>query len=187
MRVGVWDLEILTAIPTNGNGEPNWELARSGKCGVSCVVIWDSETMRPHLYDSHTLDQAIDHLNACDLCVGYNNINFDKPCLEGATGRRITVRQYDLLDQIWKALGHREKGWKLGEVAHRTFGGEKNGNGASAPSLAAQGRWAELLDYCTSDVSLTRDLWNHLLANGSLVGTRGEEVELAVPDDAEFV
>lgn len=185
-RVIVYDLEIAKPLPQR-DGKADWDAAKRGECGVSCVVLYDSETNRYHLYDSHNLVDCITHLNSADWLVGWNSKEFDTNVMQGVTGQQITAKQYDILQAIWQALGNQYfKGYRLGDVANRTLGLNKTGNGESAPSLAAQGRWAELFDYCLNDVWLTKELFNHAIEYGWIIDANGEKLALSPPSE-EFI
>lgn len=182
-----WDLEVLTPVTS-------WENARAGGSGCSCLVLSSSESGRVHLYtpkithragtlvaDYLPLDEALDVLNTADLLVGWNTASFDTEVLESLVDRALVAPQYDILAAVWDSLGHREKGWKLGDVASRTLGLDKNGSGATAPELAHRGEWGKLLDYCVNDVYLVQQLWNHIVDNKSLPAPDGGTVRLAPP------
>lgn len=177
-RIVCWDLEIEKPVDDFLDG---WEAARRGDCGISALVLSDSETGRFHIYDKHTLDEALDHLNSADLLVGWNTINFDSHVLSGVTNRYITVRQYDMLQEAWHGVGFRQKGWKLGQVAERTLKLAKNGHGEFATALVARGAWGRLFDYCLNDVHLVRQLWNHVVDVGWLPDPEGNEIHLSLP------
>jgi DEAD/DEAH box helicase domain-containing protein len=185
MRIVCWDLEIAKPIPLK-NGKPDWDYARAGDCGISCVVLYDSQTERYHLYDMHNLPECVAHLNSADLIVGYNSIEFDTSVLQNVSGSQLTAPQYDILSEIWRALGHYQKGYKLGDVCGRALNLEKSGSGESAPSLAAQGRWAELMDYCLNDVALTKALYNYVVDEGGILDVNGHMLKLKAPPDGEF-
>lgn len=179
MRVLVYDMEILRPIPEH-NGKADWVYAKSGKCGIASGVIYDSDTGRYHLYDKHMVEEFVEHLNQADLAVGFNNVGFDKPAIEGSSGREITSKQLDILDELRR--NHNIKGhglWGLGAICERTLGVGKSGNGASAPSLAAASQWGRLLDYNLNDVHLTKELFNHIVEEGWLMGPDGQKKYLA--------
>lgn len=183
MRICIFDIEIEKPVEEVEGG---WAAARMGACGCSAVVIFDSDTQRYHIYDKHTIGAAIDHLNSADMIVSFNGLNFDVPCLEGITGYSINAAHYDILDQVWKALGHKRfKGWGLGKIAFRTLGLAKTDTGEHAPELCRQNRWGELFDYCTNDVHLTRMLFNQIIEEGFIIGPDGEELYLAQPESGE--
>ncbi len=182
-KILCWDLEIKTPVSDTEGG---WEAARNGDCGISALVVSDSDTRRFHLYDEHTLDEAVDHLNSADLLVGFNTLEFDARVLWGVTGRYITIPQYDILSEIWNTIGVRTKGFKLNEIALATLNLEKSGKGDFAPTLVAQGRYAELFDYCLNDVHLVRELYNHIQDLGWIRGAGGRQIELDRPVFAEY-
>lgn len=174
-----YDMEILRPIP-EVSGKPMWEVARAGKCGVASAVVFDNQTGRYHIYDQHMLEELVAHLNSADVCVGFNNIDFDKPAIEGTSGLKITSTQLDILQEIKKNFRIKGHGlWGLGAICERTLGLSKSGNGASAPSLAAKGHWGELIDYNLNDVHLTRMLYNHIAEEGWVESPEGGKKYLA--------
>ena len=181
-KICCWDLEIHDPITHNGG----WEAAKRGECGISALVISDSETGRFHIYDKHTLDEAIDHLNSADLCVGFNTNDFDEQVLFGVTGRYLQGQRYDILQAIWKALPMREKGWKLDQVCQRTLEIGKNSNGAYATQLVAEEKWGTLFDYCLNDVHLVKLLYNHIVDFGNLTSPNGHKLALSAPPLQEY-
>src|SRR5689334_11647100 len=130
----------------------------------------------------HTLDDCIDHLNTADCIVGFNSVEFDIPCLEGASDRDITSLAYDILQDIWAALGEKTKGYGLGAVCQRTLSIEKNGNGERAPKLYQEGRYAELIDYNIHDVHMTRKLANFIRTYGHIIDVEGNPLALPALD-----
>ena len=182
-RILCWDLEIETPVSDHILG---WEAARKGDCGISALVVSDSETGRYHIYDKHDLEEAVDHLNSADLLVGYNTINFDSEVVFGVTGRYITVPQYDILKEIYGALGKRVKGFKLDDVAKNTLNAGKCGNGEFATALVAKQHWGKLFTYCLNDVHLVRELYNHIVDLGWVRGHDGIEVHLEPPAILEY-
>ena len=175
MRILTWDLEIRDPVSDQYDG---WEAARRGDCGISVLAVKDSDSGRIHVYDEQTLDDAMDHLNAADLLVGYNSTGFDQQVIQGISNRYITVPQYDILVNIYRAIGRRQSGWRLGDVARRTIGLEKSQDGVTAPKLVKQGRWAELFDYCMQDVFVTAQLFNHIVDFGHLIAPDGAKLAI---------
>jgi DEAD/DEAH box helicase domain-containing protein len=179
----VWDLEIEKNVDDmdGASTEDRWAQVRAGEAGISCMVLYDSDTQRYHLYDKHNLDEGVDHLNGADLLVGYNTIAFDSEVVHGVTGRWVTAAQYDILHEIWRSLGTHRKGFKLDEVAKRTIGLTKSAHGEGAPTLVKKGHWATLFDYCLNDVHLTKTLFNHIVAEESVLDKNDEPLFLARP------
>lgn len=177
MRVIVFDIEIKTPIVNN-----NWDAALRGDCGVSAVVLYDSSTLRYHIYGEESLVECVDHLNSADLLVSFNGKNFDIPVLQAMTDLIIYPDHYDILDEIWKALGGvKHKGWNLGKVCPRTLGLEKTDTGDHAPTLVQKQHWATLFDYCLNDVHLTRMLYNHIAEMGYVVDPDGGLLHMGIP------
>jgi hypothetical protein len=177
MRICTFDLELAES-PSSENG--GWVAARRGDLGISALVIWDSDTNRPHLYDESTLEAAIDHLEAADLLISYNGAEFDIPVISGCASRWVDCPDhYDILQQIWIALRKREKGWRLGEVCERLLGEKKSNTGAAAPKLVDEERYADLFDYCIQDVWLTRMLYNWIVDKGHVLNAEGTVVDIA--------
>lgn len=181
-RICCWDLEIHDPITAHGG----WEAAKRGDCGISALVISDSETGRFHIYDKFTLDEAIDHLNSADLAVGFNTNDFDEEVLRGVTSRYLQCARYDILQTIWNELPMRQKGWKLDQVCQRTLEIGKNSNGDFATTLVAKGHWGQLFDYCLNDVHLVKQLYNFIVDFGYLVGPNGEKLPLPAPPIQEY-
>lgn len=179
MRILFWDLELLKPLEENGG----WAGARAGLCGISVLCIYDSSTRRYYLYDQNQLDEAIEHLNEADLLVGFNTIEFDTTVAQAVTGRYLTVSQFDFLQAIWDAVGFRQKGWKLEQVAERTLGLHKASSGKFATQMAHDGEWGKLFTYCLWDVMLLVDLWNHLASGEPLIGPDNNELQLTLPDE----
>lgn len=184
MRVIVFDMEIAQSVKVKSD----WDLARKGQLGVSCVCLYDSETQRPHVYDKHTIEACMEHLATADLLVSYNGKAFDVPALEGYSSLQLPpIPHYDILDEIWKSAGKKIKGYRLTEVGERTVGRGKSGSGEHAPVLHAQGRWAELVDYCLGDVYLTKDVFNYIIDNGCVIGPDEEEFFVDRPIEPEDI
>lgn len=178
MRTLFWDIEIRLSPDEVPDG---WEGARRGECGVSCVAIYDSETGRFHVYDEHDLERCVEHLNEAELLVGFNTLEFDTPALQGAAGLDIFPDQYDILHEVWKALGTRVKGYKLDDICQRLDLGRKNSNGEFATQLYRKGRFGRLFDYCIQDVHLTKSLSNYIEENGYITGPDGQFLHLPRP------
>jgi uncharacterized protein YprB with RNaseH-like and TPR domain len=179
LKIITFDMEIAIPVEELIGG---WSDARVGAAGVSCVCLHDTDTDRYHVYDEFTIEKCIDHLNSADLLVSFNGKGFDVPALEGTTGLEIFADHYDILDQVWQALGKRQKGWKLGEIAPRTIKLEKSSTGEHAPVLYRQQRFGELVDYCINDVHITKKLFDHILMVGSVIDPNGGELLIDHPD-----
>ena len=151
MKIAVFDLESKELVE-------DWN--QPHKAGLACAALWTSwqggKEGRLQVFDEEGIGRLIRNLQAADLVVTYNGIRFDVPFLEGLTGDRLALAQFDLLDSIKIAAGRR---YSLEDVARSTLGRGKGGKGCAAPTLHKQSRFADLHSYCLEDVVLTRDLF----------------------------
>jgi len=184
LHVVVFDLETR-AMTTDVGG---WEPLRAGKGGVSILVAHDSEAGEDYLFDDHTLEDFARLVEQPGVVlVGFNSKWFDVSVVQGILGRTLRVKYHiDIFGLIKDALDRegrtRERGWKLGDAALRSMGITKSGSGASAPELAREGRWAELITYCRHDVTLTRQLLDYIRRHGGVADRDGSLLELDIPD-----
>ena len=166
--------------------EAGWEDLRSGKGGASAIALYDTRDMWLYLYDDHTIENAARHLEAADIVVGYNSERFDLPCIEGLTHRRLRIRRhidiYRLLVQEYARRGITgQKGdFTLDTISKKNLGRGKIDHGDNAKELARKGHWGRLMNYCADDVHLTHDLYNKLIADGGLIGLRGQFISLPI-------
>ncbi len=189
-RIVVFDLESRRwASDLNPTDiDAGWDELRSGKGGASAICIYDSLDNWLYAYDDHEIETVARHLEAADLVVGYCSDKFDIPCIEGLANRRLKLRaSYDIyvkLVQTYASLGVRgQKGdFTLDAMCKRNLGRGKIDHGSNAKQLAREGRWGRLFRYCGSDVQLTRDLFRKLVADGGLIGLRGQFISLPVPE-----
>lgn len=176
----VLDIEIQ-----NDPTLPEFGWDATDRLGVSCCCLFEYRTNQFRVYGPDQLDALKIRLDAADNIIGFNVLDFDLPVIMGlskstwAECERSTWVVYttDILQDIWSALGGRfYKGWNLDTVAGCTLGRRKTGNGAEAPNLYQAGRWPELIDYCLTDVALTRDLYDFIEAHGFCVGGVPERI-----------
>jgi DNA polymerase elongation subunit (family B) len=178
MHYVVVDTEIEKEIPKDENGKLRWNAARSGECGLSCAVVYDSETERYHVYDKKSIRDLVNHLRAADMVVSFNGDGFDFPLLEAIYGDKLEINvSYDILQAIWDILGKKTKGYKLNDISTRTLGISKTGEGSLAPVLWAEGRIAEVIDYCIADVWITKKLFDHIVEHGNITDIDGGKLE----------
>jgi DEAD/DEAH box helicase domain-containing protein len=181
----VMDLEIKEAVDES-NPARGWGAARAGKLGVSVVCIYDYDTDRYHFYDDHNIGVGVDHLESADTVVTFNGQEFDLPCLSGVYGQTIRPRgQYDILQEVWKSLGKRTKGYGLGPICERTLGLSKTGAGVTATDLWNENRTAELYSYCLADVHLTTTLFDHIMTHGHIIDLNGDKLKIDIGERVE--
>jgi len=182
----IFDIEIAKTIEETPGG---WDGARKGLAGLSCAVVYDSETKQTWLYGPQDVEGLASALEAPVVAISYNGIGFDVPAIEGMIGRKLDVRtHFDLLDALVTAVGSR-RGLTLENVSRHTLGRGKSGSGAMAPEMyktALKGgeegaeTMVKLLQYCGMDCILVRDLINFVQDHGFVVGPNGP-IHLTLP------
>lgn len=166
--------------------EAGWEELRHGHGGASAIAVYDTRDNWLYLYDDHTIEACARHLEAASIIVGYNSESFDIPCIEGIVGRRLRLKKhidiYRLLVQEHARRGiEGQKGdFTLDAVSKRNLGRGKIDHGANAKDLMRKGHWGKLFNYWGDDVHLTRDLYTKMVADGGLIGLRGQFISLPV-------
>lgn len=196
----VFDAEIKKRIEDCSKG---WQ--SHDEMGVSVLVVFDYATMRYRVFDDNTSEEAIDLLWGCELCVGFNTVGFDWKLLKATYPNLILNNQpepitqrvkgfgrrsgdFDILREIWISLRlnpdvfdpKTHGGYKLDDVAFETIGLRKTGDGAKAPVLFQEGRWAELCDYCVQDVKIEKELFEFAARYGYVI-RNGQRIKLAEP------
>lgn len=163
-----------------------WDNLRKGAGGISAIVIHDSSDSIDYFYDDFTIEEAAEHLEMGDVVVSFNGKSFDIPCIEGVLGRKLVLKyHFDLQQAVRKALKYptdQHRGIRLGDLVQRTLGLDKNGEGKAAPTLARQGRFAELFSYCRNDVSIMRHLCTYARTEGHVIAQNGDPLTLDLPE-----
>lgn len=96
--------------------------------------------------------------------------------------KTLCATSYDILAEIWKVDPARkfERGLNsLGAISQANGYGAKEMDGATAPRLWAQGRYAEVLNYCQGDVIKTRALFEQIVE--TMMIKCGDQRPIALP------
>ena len=176
-KIAVFDAEIKKPIEDCSRG---WK--SHDEMGVSCLVVFDYETMRYRVFDDHNMNECLNILYGHDVVVGFNTVGFDWKLINATynNNQERRSRDFDILREIWISIGadpdhfrpETHGGYKLDDVARETIGLMKSGDGAKAPRLYQQGKIAELIDYCVQDVKIEKELFEfvahfgYVLRNG---------------------
>jgi DEAD/DEAH box helicase domain-containing protein len=173
LHFGVLDLETQRSAAEVGG----WQ--RADQMGISCGVLFDSkkDTFIEYLED-HIL-QLIKDLQKIDLIVGFNIKRFDYLVLKGYSNFDFsTLNTLDILEDIHKCLGFR---LSLAHLAQETLGATKQTDGLQALKWWQEGRIRDIIDYCKTDVQLTRDLYLFGRKNGYLIFRNRDQKRVRIP------
>jgi DEAD/DEAH box helicase domain-containing protein len=142
------------------------------KLGVSIACAYDSKTDQFLSFRENELKNLID---LCEerLVVGYNIRGFDLPVL---VPYGLEINRLDVFDIMYdlEALT-RQRFLKLEYVAKGTLGIGKSADGLQAVEWWKTGQIQKIIDYCTQDVRVTRDVFQHGRQNGFVKIQRSEE------------
>lgn len=171
----IYDIEIANPVPPK-DGElkqgityaKGWEYPATMGIAVIGVYNYPRETYRT--FSEFELDEFQELINTHDSLVGFNNISFDNKVLRAYNVEIPDNKSYDILAQIYSAIGSRQKGCKLENVVKANFGDTylKPFDGAMAPVLWQQGFQIKVADYCLNDVYLTKKILDRILSWGYL-------------------
>jgi DEAD/DEAH box helicase domain-containing protein len=173
LKYGVFDLETQRSAKEVGG----WHNAH--RMRVSCGVVYDSikDTFVVYLQDQ--VGRLIAHLKQFETVVGFNSKRFDYKVLSGYSDYDFsTVPSYDLLEQVHQRLGFR---LSLDHLAKQTLNVNKFGSGLDALKWWQAGEVDKIIDYCLTDVRITRDLFLFARENGYLIYRRKSGERLRIP------
>ena len=148
---------------------------------VSLVCCYFYETDAFEAFLQENLPKLWPRLERADRIIGYNLFGFDYPCLQRYyTGNLMKIPTIDLLVEIEKRIGFRVK---LDDVAQATLGMGKSGHGLQAVEFWKKGELDKLRDYCLQDVRITRDVYEHALANQNVAyfDRLGQKQQVTMP------
>jgi hypothetical protein len=196
----IYDCEIKRAIP-NRDGVilrgieycQGWDDFKG--MGISVIGAYDYEEEAYRVFCEDNMDEfhmIVDHHTISGgFIAGYNNRKFDDR-LVAAHGMPINpAASYDLLAEIWKAAGlgpefvrETHMGFSLDDMIRANFPEYgKTGDGRMAPVLWQQGKVGKVIDYCLSDVWLTKMLLDRVINGNPLINPKdGELLYVKSPD-----
>jgi DEAD/DEAH box helicase domain-containing protein len=151
LQYGVLDIETQQSAKEVGG----WH--RAAHMLLSCAVLYDSRTDSYFDFVEGQIPVLMEHLRQLDLVVGFNIKRFDYRVLSHYTN--IDFREIptlDLLEEVKDRLGYR---LSLDHLASVTLDESKTADGLDALRWWKEGKMAKILEYCRSDVRITRDLY----------------------------
>lgn len=176
---------------------------RKLELGLSVGCYYDYQDCLWHWFDVWTLQAMIAMVvERQPLLVSFNGIMFDFPLCRALLRDRGTREQlpelmtlcdqfkalcatsYDILAEVWRADPTRkfERGLNALDAISQANGlGAKPMDGATAPRLWAQGRYADVLNYCAGDVLKTKQLFEQIVQTGQIRRGDGQPITLVRP------
>jgi len=174
-KVVVFDLETQKSFKEVGGR------SQLHRLGVSVGVAYRYDEDRFVVVTEDNIGELVEVLLGADLVVGYNIRGFDYEVLRAYTDHDLhKLPTLDLMYDLEQRLGFRPK---LESVAVPTLGGGKSADGLQALEWYRQGEIDKIIEYCTEDVRVTRDLYNFGKRNRCVMvsrfGGKSRKVEVA--------
>ena len=187
MNILIYDTEIKKAIPS-GQRDPDVKYCNGwtdyAGMGISVITAADYSTGRFHVFLNDNKEGFAKAVSNADVIVGFNQINFDNNVVLANWGIQIPKeKNFDILAEIWKALGGRKKGYGLDAICKANFGIEKTGDGALAPVLWQQKKAGEVIDYCMNDTKMTQLVFEKIRKDGFLLDPVKEGQKILIQFD----
>lgn len=186
----VYDLEIVKAIPGDVGIEGikycgGWKDHANMGISVLCAYDYVDDSYRVFCEDNMLEFKQLCRKRNC--LVSYNGISFDNKVLEANGIYLPEDKCYDILVEIWKGDGLEPTfqypshiGYGLDAVSKANFGTKKTGNGAMAPVEWQRNNIGTVIDYCLSDVRLTKKLLDHIINTGEIVHPKSPDKKIRV-------
>jgi len=148
------------------------------KLGISVACAYDSKTDQFYSFEENKLKDLLE-LCRDRLVVGYNIRGFDLPVM---VPYGLVQKDLDVFDIMYdlQALT-RQQFLKLEAVARGTLGTGKSADGLQAVEWWKTGQIQKIIDYCTQDVKVTRDVFQFGRQNGFVRIQRSENNPVQVP------
>lgn len=174
-RVVVFDLETQRS-PDEVGGWNNTHLMR-----MAVGVTWDSIEQKFESFLEEDVQKLINKLKSADLVVGFNLIRFDYGVLSAYTAFNLKkLPTFDILLDIASRLGHR---LSLDSIVKTTLKKPKLADGVQSLAWFKEGKMDKIIEYCISDVELTRDIFEFGLEKHYLLYERREVGDVRLPVD----
>jgi DEAD/DEAH box helicase domain-containing protein len=160
-RVLILDVETQRSAEEVGG----WEHA--DRMGLAVAVTQDLETCEVQVYTEDRVESLLEELSRAALVIGFNIRRFDFSVLRGYRAMDYgALPVLDLLEEIHAALGFR---LSLNHLAQETLGVPKLGDGLQSLAWWKAGERDRVIDYCKTDVELTRRLYEFGREHGYLL------------------
>lgn len=130
---------------------------RADRMGVSVAVLYDASEDSYLTYTQDELSSLFSRLQGADAVVGFNSARFDYTVLQPFAPYDLKkLPTVDMLERIKERLSYRVS---LDNVAQATLEVGKSADGLQALRWWAEGKLAEIAEYCQKDVEITRRVY----------------------------
>jgi DEAD/DEAH box helicase domain-containing protein len=173
-RTLVLDIETQRSAEEVGG----WE--HCDRMGVAVAVTADAETGAATVYTEAEVDALCQALQSAACIIGFNLRRFDFGVLRGYQALDYaSLPTLDILEEVHATLGFR---LSLNHLAQETLGAPKLADGLQSLAWVKAGELDKVIEYCKSDVELTRRLFEFGCSQGYLLyrDYQGRAVRLPV-------
>ena len=144
------------------------------RLGLALAVTYDTRDNTYKTYDEASVTNLVEALQAADLVIGFNHLNFDYRVLSAYTAADLhSLPNFDMLAQLFKDEGFRVG---LDELGQHTLDRGKTAHGLQSIEWWKRGEMDKVAEYCKQDVALTRELFLHARNKGYLLCGSGNGV-----------
>jgi DEAD/DEAH box helicase domain-containing protein len=159
MRRITFDLETKNFFHDVGSNDPT-------DLDISVICIHDSLDDQYQSFLEADFNRLWPILEQADMFITWNGDHFDIPLLNKYYPGDLTkIKSLDLMKEVQKSLGRR---LKLDTVAEATLNRNKSGHGVEAVEWWQKGEIDKLIQYCTEDVRITKEIYDYAVANRHL-------------------
>ena len=152
MNLVFFDLETQNLFEDVGGRDPS-------RLRLACAVTWSSARNDFTVYWERDAQALIAELKSATRVIGFNLKGFDYEVLKPyAPNEKLAfLPTLDIMDDLYRRLSFRIS---LDSLARATLGAEKRASGLQAVEWFRQGEMDKLVEYCQSDVDITRRLYD---------------------------
>lgn len=127
--------------------------------GITVLALYDYAQQKPLVFTESEISKVFPILEKASYVIGYNIISFDMAVLQGYyPGDVHQFKMFDMLEDVREKIGRR---LALNDLIAATLNKHKTGHGLMAIDFYHEGKWDELKQYCSDDVSLTKELFEY--------------------------
>jgi DEAD/DEAH box helicase domain-containing protein len=164
----VFDIETRNLFQDVGSNDP-----RDLDIAVVCIYEYETDTYSSYLQED--LGKLWPKLENADMLITYNGDHFDIPLLDKYYPGDLTkIKSLDLLKEVKNSLGFR---LKLDSIAQATLGHGKSGHGLEAITWWKNGEVDKIIKYCTDDVKVTKEIYDHAMKTSTLKFKDGPHIK----------